>query len=111
MNPTPHSTISHATTPGDALEIKRFFTTPGTHPFDAVEWELRDARIGHGDRVAFEQELAQVGVEDRIARIGQNLFLPALLEFGSEMLKGRYVRPTILGEILWCQGFSEPDAG
>ena len=56
MNPTPHSTISHATTPGDALEIKRFFTTPGQHPFDAVEWELRDARIGHGDRVAFEQE-------------------------------------------------------
>jgi ribonucleoside-diphosphate reductase alpha chain len=56
MNPTPHSTISHATTPGDALEIKRFFTTPGTHPFDAVEWELRNARIGHGDRVAFEQE-------------------------------------------------------
>jgi ribonucleoside-diphosphate reductase alpha chain len=56
MNPTPHSTISHATTPGDALEIKRFFTTPGTHPFDAVEWELRDARIGHGDRIAFEQE-------------------------------------------------------
>jgi ribonucleoside-diphosphate reductase alpha chain len=55
MNPTPHSTISHATTPGDALEIKRFFTTPGTHPFDAVEWELRDARIGHGDRIAFEQ--------------------------------------------------------
>jgi ribonucleoside-diphosphate reductase alpha chain len=56
MNPTQHSTIPHSTTPGDALEIKRFFTTPGTHPFDAVEWELRDARIGHGDRVAFEQE-------------------------------------------------------
>jgi ribonucleoside-diphosphate reductase alpha chain len=55
MNPTQHSTIPHSTTPGDALEIKRFFTTPGTHPFDAVEWELRDARIGHGDRVAFEQ--------------------------------------------------------
>ncbi len=29
------------------------------HPFDTVEWELRDARIGHGDRVAFEQ----LGVE------------------------------------------------
>ncbi len=56
MNPTQHSTIPHSTTPGDALEIKRFFTTPGTHPFDAVEWELRDARIGHGDRVAFEQQ-------------------------------------------------------
>ena len=31
------------------------FTSPGTHPFETVEWELRDARIGHGDRVAFEQ--------------------------------------------------------
>jgi ribonucleoside-diphosphate reductase alpha chain len=56
MNPTPHSTISHATTAADALEIKRYFTTPGAHPFDAVEWELRDARIGHGERIAFEQE-------------------------------------------------------
>ena len=25
------------------------------HPFDAVDWELRDARIGQGDSVAFEQ--------------------------------------------------------
>jgi ribonucleoside-diphosphate reductase alpha chain len=55
MNPTPHTTISHATASGNALEVKRLFSTPGTHPFDAVEWELRDARIGHGDRVAFEQ--------------------------------------------------------
>ncbi len=55
MNPTPHTTIPHATAPGDALEVKRFFTSAGTHPFDAVEWEVRDARIGHGDRVAFEQ--------------------------------------------------------
>ncbi len=55
MNEAPLHTISHATAPGNALEIKRFFTTPGTHPFDAVEWELRNAHIGHGDRVAFEQ--------------------------------------------------------
>ncbi|HEY7829005.1 MAG TPA: hypothetical protein VIC06_00375, partial [Solirubrobacteraceae bacterium] len=37
------------------IGVERLLTTPGTHPFDAVEWELRDARIGHGDRVAFEQ--------------------------------------------------------
>ncbi len=53
------STMSHPTieetTPGQALSIERRFTSPGTHPFDTVEWELRDARIGHGDRVAFEQ--------------------------------------------------------
>ncbi|HEY2200535.1 MAG TPA: vitamin B12-dependent ribonucleotide reductase, partial [Solirubrobacteraceae bacterium] len=32
------------------------FTSAEEHPFDAVEWETRDARIGHGDRIAFEQE-------------------------------------------------------
>jgi ribonucleoside-diphosphate reductase alpha chain len=40
---------------GQALAVRRFFTEPGVHPFDTVEWETRDARIGHGDKVAFEQ--------------------------------------------------------
>jgi ribonucleoside-diphosphate reductase alpha chain len=40
---------------GEALRVRRMFTTPGVHPFDTVEWEVRDARIGHGDKVAFEQ--------------------------------------------------------
>ena len=43
---------SHA---GQGLSIRRYFTAAGRHPFDAVEWELRDARIGHGDKVSFEQ--------------------------------------------------------
>src|SRR6185312_3087010 len=38
------------------LTIRRKFTSAGVHPFDSVEWELRDARIGHGGKVAFEQE-------------------------------------------------------
>jgi len=56
MNPAAQPTTTPHATPGDALAIKRFFSTPGVHPFDTVEWELRDARIGHGDRVAFEQQ-------------------------------------------------------
>jgi ribonucleoside-diphosphate reductase alpha chain len=40
---------------GKGLSVRRYFTTPGTHPFDAVEWEIREARIGHGDKVSFEQ--------------------------------------------------------
>ena len=42
-------------TVGEALSVKRFFTSAGQHAFDTVEWETRDARIAHGDRVAFEQ--------------------------------------------------------
>ena len=55
MQTTTRTTTLEEATPGAALSIERLFTSPGTHPFEAVEWELRDARIGHGDRVAFEQ--------------------------------------------------------
>src|SRR5690349_17292988 len=55
MDGARQTSVAEGTRPGTALSIERFFTTPGTHPFDGVEWERRDARIGHGDRVAFEQ--------------------------------------------------------
>ena len=55
MANAPHTQLREGVQAGDGLRIRRFFTTPGTHPFDAVEWEVRDARIGHGDRVSFEQ--------------------------------------------------------
>jgi len=40
---------------GEPLSIDRLFTKPGVHPFETVEWDLRDAKIGHGGKVAFEQ--------------------------------------------------------
>jgi adenosylcobalamin-dependent ribonucleoside-diphosphate reductase len=40
---------------GAGLSVQRHFTTAGAHPFHGVEWEQRDARIGHGDHIAFEQ--------------------------------------------------------
>jgi ribonucleoside-diphosphate reductase alpha chain len=56
MTPPPHTDTHKETAPPGALEVARYFTSPDVHPFDAVDWELRDARIGHGDRVAFEQK-------------------------------------------------------
>jgi ribonucleoside-diphosphate reductase alpha chain len=55
MDVTPQPTPIEDVKPGEAMAISRRFTTAGRHPFETVEWELRDARIGHGDRVAFEQ--------------------------------------------------------
>ncbi len=51
----PQSVLNPSAHTGEALKIPRYFTRPGVHPYDEVEWELRDARIGHGDKVAFEQ--------------------------------------------------------
>ncbi len=56
MEQTPQNTITSPPRTGEALSVRRLFTKPGVHPFDEVEWELRDARIGHGDKVAFEQK-------------------------------------------------------
>ena len=42
---------------------------------------------------------------------GISMFVPTVLEHGSEDLKERYIRPTIRSEIVWCQGYSEPNSG
>ncbi len=59
MSNAPQTQMSSGPHAVDRLSVRRYFTTPGTHPFDAIEWERRDARIGHGDKVSFEQ----LGVE------------------------------------------------
>src|SRR5215218_5684483 len=57
MEQTPQTTTQTAPRKtGEALSVRRLFTKPGVHPFDEIEWEIRDAKIGHGDRVAFEQK-------------------------------------------------------
>ncbi len=54
MAKTPQAPISDSST-GQGLSIERYFTRAGVDPFSTVEWELRDARIGHGGKVSFEQ--------------------------------------------------------
>ena len=42
-------------TTAKGLEIERRFSSPEVHPFDEIEWEIRDALIGDPDDPAFEQ--------------------------------------------------------
>jgi ribonucleoside-diphosphate reductase alpha chain len=37
------------------LSVERRFSTAGVHPFDQIEWEIRDAVIGNPESPAFEQ--------------------------------------------------------
>ncbi len=55
MEQIPQTQLTSEPRIGHGLSIRRYFTTPGEHPYDSVEWELREARIGHGDKVSFEQ--------------------------------------------------------
>ena len=42
---------------------------------------------------------------------GISMLVPTLLEMGSEDQKLRWIAPTLRGEVIWCQGYSEPGAG
>jgi alkylation response protein AidB-like acyl-CoA dehydrogenase len=46
-----------------------------------------------------------------IANQGISMLVPTLLEVGSEDQKRRWIEPTLKGDIVWCQGYSEPGAG
>jgi ribonucleoside-diphosphate reductase alpha chain len=56
MDYTPQTQLHPESRVGQGLTVRRYFTNPTQHPFDTVDWELRDARIGHGDKFSFEQQ-------------------------------------------------------
>ena len=58
----------------------------------------------------FERELALTDAP-RLHSAGAQLIGPALLEYGSEDQQRRFCPGTLNGDILWCQGYSEPNAG
>src|SRR4051794_2112595 len=56
MQPTGNANPTETTLrTGQGVTVARRFTEAGTHPFDAVEWEIRDAVIGDPESPAFEQ--------------------------------------------------------
>ena len=46
MDITPQTALIEDVRAGEGLTIRRKFTSPGVHPFETVQWETRDARIG-----------------------------------------------------------------
>ncbi|MGB2866363.1 MAG: vitamin B12-dependent ribonucleotide reductase [Sedimentisphaerales bacterium] len=55
----PETTIGASETMG--LKVEQFFSTPGTHPFDELEWETRSAKItGDDGQAVFEQDNIEV---------------------------------------------------
>ena len=58
-----------------------------------------------------EQEFAKAGAYNPIGGMGVMMFGPTLLEYGSEEQKQEHIPPICRGEIRWCQGYSEPNAG
>ncbi|MDX2166096.1 MAG: acyl-CoA dehydrogenase family protein [Deltaproteobacteria bacterium] len=70
---------------------------------------------GGGGHQGFQRiannELALAGVPYLLNVIGLGMAAPSILHHGSEEQKRRFLPPLLSGEEIWCQGFSEPNAG
>ena len=62
------------------------------------------------EQLVIDEELAAAGVVRPDLRIG-GWAVPTIIAHGTEAQREWFVRPTLLGDIVWCQLFSEPGAG
>jgi alkylation response protein AidB-like acyl-CoA dehydrogenase len=73
------------------------------------EYGGRDAGIV--EQVIFNEEYAKAGAPARLSFFGEGLFAPTLIVYGTEEQKQRFLPKIQAVDELWCQGYSEPNAG
>jgi alkylation response protein AidB-like acyl-CoA dehydrogenase len=73
------------------------------------EYGGREAPLTHQAIVL--EELSRAEAPEHIGLIGIGMAGPTILTHGTDEQKGRFLKNILTGEEVWCQGFSEPNAG
>jgi len=79
----------------------------------APQWpaEYGGGGLSREEGKILQQEMARIVARRPLESFGIDMLGPALFKFASEEQKQRFIPPIIRGEIRWCQGYSEPNAG
>lgn len=79
-------------------------------------WPVEHGGLGLGPQhyAVLVEEFVRAGVPHLVHEndgFGLKLLGPAIMAWGTEDQKSRFLPPTIRGELKWAQGYSEPEAG
>jgi alkylation response protein AidB-like acyl-CoA dehydrogenase len=84
----------------------------GEHGWIGLGWPAPYGRgLPLAQQVIFYEEYAKAGAPDRVNHLGENLLAPTLITCGSDEQRERFLPGIGKGEEMWCQGYSEPNAG
>lgn len=85
----------------------------GRHGWTCVGWPTSAGGRGAtmAQQVAWNEEYVRADAPARVGVMGEGLLGPTLIAHGTAAQKERFLEPIRAGTELWCQGYSEPDAG
>jgi len=85
----------------------------GAAGWTCVAWptEYGGRGLSLTQQVIFYEEYARAEGPGRVGLVGEGLLGPTIIHFGTDEQKQRFLPPIATGDELWCQGYSEPDAG
>jgi alkylation response protein AidB-like acyl-CoA dehydrogenase len=92
---------------------KTWLDKMGARGWTAPEWpaEYGGGGLSREQAKVLGSEMRRLDAQTPLASFGVWMLGPALLAFGTEAQKQRFLPEIVRGEIRWCQGYSEPGAG
>ena len=96
-----------------ATAQKQWLEAMSGHGWTVPTWPKKYGGGGltHDEAKVLAQEMAALGCRPPLLSFGIWMLGPALLKFGTEAQKLEHLPKIARGEIRWCQGYSEPNAG
>jgi alkylation response protein AidB-like acyl-CoA dehydrogenase len=97
----------------EGFEVRRAWERLlGEHGWVGLGWPAPHGREASlVQQVIFHEEYAKAHAPHRVNHMGENLFAPTVIACGTDEQRERFLPPIRTGEELWCQGYSEPNAG
>ena len=92
---------------------KQWLDVMGSRGWTVPDWpsEYGGGGLSAAEAKILKEEMRDLGCRSPLTSFGISMLGPALLKFGNEEQKKKYLTEIARGEIRWCQGYSEPGAG